>query len=194
MAILLKRLGSDKIIHGFDSFEGFPEYSEFDSLDCFEKYEDKYFGKDLVDRVRLLQKIRQAISTDKLDVKNISTSGEFTDTNYDDLVRKIKLLGLDNINLVKGSFKDTVDPFFKNFRGKVFSANVDCDLYDGYRICLPHLWENLSSGGYIFLDEYYSLKFAGARIATDRFCEKAGIKPLLHPRQSTEFERWYIEK
>ena len=37
-AILLKKLNSNKTVYGFDSYTGFPSYSEYDELNCFEKY------------------------------------------------------------------------------------------------------------------------------------------------------------
>ena len=72
--------------------------------------------------------------------------------------------------------------------------NIDCDLYDGYRIVLPFVWDNLSKGGYVHLDEYYSLKFPGARIATMEFCEKMKITPKQNLSRTGEFERWYLSK
>jgi len=48
---------------------------------------------------------------------------------------------------------------------------LDCDLYQSYRTALEYIWPRLSAGGFIFLDEYFSLKFRRARIACDEFFE-----------------------
>ena len=46
-ALLLKEVGSKKTIYGFDSFTGFPSYSEYDDLNCFRKYLGKYFDQEI---------------------------------------------------------------------------------------------------------------------------------------------------
>ena len=83
--------------------------------------------------------------------------------------KKISFLGLDNIVLVKGEFENTMR---KKYKIKNFSALVDVDLYGSYKIALPFIWELLNKKGMIFLDEYYSIKFPGARIACKEFFRK----------------------
>ena len=53
----------------------------------------------------------------------------------------------------------------KNSQGidKVMSAVIDCDLYESYQDSLNFIWYKLSKRGFIHLDEYYSLKYPGAR-------------------------------
>ena len=51
-------------------------------------------------------------------------------------------------------------------------ANLDSDLYESYKTVLPYAYSNLVPGGYIHLDEYYSLKFQVPKIATDNFLKK----------------------
>ena len=46
----------------------------------------------------------------------------------------------------------------------------------------------------MYLDEYYSLKFPGARIATDEFFFDKNDKPEMYPRQTMDFERWFVTK
>ena len=46
----------------------------------------------------------------------------------------------------------------------------------------------------IYLDEYYSLKFAGARIATNEFFNDKNEKPIMHKKVKGDFERWSITK
>ena len=45
--------------------------------------------------------------------KSISSSKDFSNSSYSYLKKKIKLLKLDNIQLIKGDFKKTVPNFFK---------------------------------------------------------------------------------
>ena len=45
------------------------------------------------------------------------------------------------------------------------------------------------------LDEYYSLKFPGAKIACDEFCHLHNIQPQKQVSvPNSEFERWYLTK
>ena len=117
----------------------------------------------------------------------------FGETN-DDVRKKIEEFQLDNIELIVGDFTDTVEKFFLNYSGKIFSCNLDCDLYLGYKNTLPYIYERLIKGGYVHLDEYYSLKFPGARIACDEFFKENNIHPIKNKVELTEFERWYLTK
>jgi hypothetical protein len=195
IALLLKELGSDKLVYGFDSFNGFPGYSEYDELDCFNKYKDKYFNQEIIDDFEKSREIlSKYLNKKKIDKTNISTTGEFNETSIQKVKERSELFELDNIRIIEGSFENSVPKFFSNFDGKISSVNIDCDLYDSYRIILPFLWEKLSKNGYMHLDEYFSLKFPGARIATIKFCEKMKITPKKNLTRPGEFERWYLTK
>ena len=190
IAILAKRLGSSKMIYGFDSFSGFPSYSDKDNLN---RFKDMNLSSSIEKRIKVLHKIRSSLVD--LDPSNISDAGDFSDTSLKGLQKKIEDLGLDNIRIIEGDFAKTVPNFFKHYDGCLFSANIDCDLYDGYKIVLPHIEGLLSKNGYVHLDEYYSLKFPGAKIATDEFLESSTLILKSQPSvPSHEFERWYLTK
>ena len=177
MAILMKRLNSKKKIYGFDSFSGFPSYSKYDNFNQFKKNKN-LFDKKFLENVEIFKKINIKFGN-QLTIDKISTSKNFSNTSYRYVKSMIKLFNLNNIVLIKGDFSKTVPIFFKNYNKKIFSANIDCDLYNGYKICLPHLWKNLSKKGIIYLDEFYSLKFPGPRIACNEFIKKNKIKSLI---------------
>ena len=128
----------------------------------------------------------------KIDSFNISTSNNFSGCSYTDLKKKISFLGLDNIVLVKGEFENTMKKRHK-FK-EIFSALIDVDLYGSYKIALPFIWEYLTKKGMIFLDEYYSIKFPGARIACNEFFLEKKIKPICISKKKYDFERWVIKK
>ena len=44
------------------------------------------------------------------------------------------------------------------------------------------------------LDEYYSLKFPGAKIACDEFFKENRIFPKFSKIRQGDFERWYVKK
>lgn len=124
---------------------------------------------------------------------NFSSSGNFTNTSIDNLHRKIKKLNLNNIKIIKGDFSQTL-PFFFNNNKKIFACNVDCDLYESYRIVLPYVWRNLSKGGFVHLDEYYSIKYPGAKIATDNFLNLNKITIKKFKDKNDDFFRYFLIK
>lgn len=186
--IILKKMKSNKTIYGFDSFRGFPSYNKYDSFKYL-KSNKKIYHKHLINK-----KIRSFILKRKINKKNISGSFDFSDQSKEELLRKIKELKLDNIKLIEGNFSDSIPKFFKNYKDKILCANIDSDLYESYEITLPFVYKHLSKGGYIHLDEYYSLKFPGAKIACDKFFKKNNIKLKKNKTYDWEFERYYIKK
>lgn len=193
-AILLKKLGSKKIVYGFDSFNGFPSYHDKDSLKNFKDL--KFFSKSFQKKQEIYKKI---ISKSKINVSTISTSERFKNTSMNLVMRRLKKLELNNVKIVKGNFDKTIPKFFKddNKRNKIFCANIDCDLYQGYKCILEHIEKNLSKGAYVHLDEYYSLKFPGAKISVDEFLDKKkSLKLDNHKNHNRlgEFDRFYLLK
>jgi hypothetical protein len=195
MALMLKELGSDKKIYGFDTFTGFPpSYHKFDKFDNF---------KELYDQGRITEEhyfkhiknfeMRQLLISEKVDEKNISLSGNFENNSLEALKKKIAYLELDNIVLVPGPFEETMAASGE-YKKRWFSAMFDCDLYSSYIVGLNFIWDKVVKGGYVYLDEYYSLKFPGARIAVDEFLLDRPEKPFRHEITSGDFERWSITK
>jgi hypothetical protein len=194
-ALLLRELGSDKLVWGFDSFSGFPGYAKQDDLGMFARlFADDRISAEHMAKVDRNIELRKTTSGKAVDVTNVSTSGDFSQNPLSVLEKKIALLGLDNIRLVKGDFAATMADGVATGPSKLCAALIDCDLYDGYHASLPYAWQRLSRGGYVFLDEYYSLKFPGARIATDEFFADKADKPQRHQLNPGEFERWFVRR
>jgi hypothetical protein len=54
---------------------------------------------------------------------------------------------------------------------------------------------NLSPGGIVYLDEYFSLKFPGPRVAVNQFIETVDDAELVCIESPVlEFERWILRK
>jgi len=197
MAFLLKKLKSSSKIYGFDSFAGFPGINKNDEFASFDLNSD-IFDDHLINNHKLLLHILSI--KNKLDFNptstplNISNELNFSRTSEFFLRNKTEQLELDNIELIVGDFADTVPAFFNAGKFKIFSANIDCDLYEGYKIILPYVYDSLIEGGFIHLDEYYSLKFPGARIACNEFFRSREIYPTRFPSNGCEFERWGLLK
>jgi len=198
MALMLKEMGSTKKIYGYDTWSGFPPvYRPEDGLDQWEtllkagRISVSHYEKT---RRQLAHRSLGFSAGHKLDSSNISTSGDFSSCSRDNLERKIHYLGLNNVVLVEGDFARTMEKAALGGPSKLFAAIVDADLYESYKAALPFIWSRLVRGGYMYLDEYYSLKFPGARIASDEFFAGRQDKPQRHARENGHFERWFVRK
>ena len=200
-ALLLKSLGSDKKVYGFDSFSGFPSYHKrYDSLNHFDTmFKDGVITLDHLKQVKLNSKYRELFTSKNNESSVISSSGDFSDTSVEQLKQKIEFLKLDNIEIIEGSYANTMTKKDSKYNFKFFSVLMDCDLYDSYKIALPFIWERMETGAYMFLDEYFSLKFPGARVAIDEFFNEDN-KPIPYKtntdwsKSGRDFERWYARK
>jgi len=74
------------------------------------------------------------------------------------------------------------------------AAFIDCDLYDSYLQSLNFIWPKLILGGIIQVDEYYSLKFPGARIACNEFLRDKKFSKIKYKNKNDNFERWILKK
>ncbi len=194
-AMLLKELGSDKLVWGFDSFAGFPSYHPNDDLAKFDELRQRGSISDQHhQRVRRNIELRTLTTSAKVDVANISSSGDFSKTSLDLLKEKVEFLGLDNVRLVAGDFAKTLGEKSVEGPAKIFAGMLDCDLYQGYKDALPYVWSRFQRGGYLHLDEYYSLKFPGARIACDEFFADKLDRPQRHELIGEQFERWFVRR
>lgn len=193
-ALLLKELGSDKKVYGYDSFSGFPSFNgRFDRIEAFESmHEANLISDDHLKHVERNMKLLEFRNRARTTLANVSSSGDFSNVAKDELERKIDFLGLDNIELVEGPFSETLaDPC----EFEIFGAFFDCDLYQSYVDAFRFVWPNLKVGGFCFLDEYFSLKFPGARLACHHYLadkEYSLVRAPLDPY--CDFERWGLVK
>jgi hypothetical protein len=197
MALMLKELGSSKKIYGYDTWAGFPPIHSAE--DSFESWERLFRSGRIT--ARHLENAKLQVShralgsqvTKKIDSSNISLSGDFSGAVKADLENKIAYLGLDNVVLVQGDFARTMTASASG-PSELMAAIIDADLYASYKTALPYIWPRITRGGYLYLDEYYSLKFPGARIASDEFFADIADKPRKHASEFGHFERWYVRK
>ena len=196
MALMLNELGSTKKIYGYDTWRGFPPvYTVHDAFDSWAALAaERRISQAHLDKARLQVQHRSLGSPEaRMDSSNISLSGDFSAVAKDDLERTIAYLGLDNVVLIEGPFDRTMTSA-ATAPAELMAALVDADLYSSYQTALPFIWQRLTRGGYVYLDEYYSLKFPGARIACDEFFAGRRDKPQRHARDYGDFERWYVRK
>lgn len=85
-------------------------------------------------------------------------------------------LAREDVTLVKGWFQDTL-PVTSSQVGEIALLRVDGDWYDSTMCCFENLYDQVSGGGFIIVDDYFSCY--GAQKATDEFLARRGINPTL---------------
>lgn len=168
---------SSKNVWGFDTFAGFPpeslhekdSWSNFEEMFNSEQISAAHFAR--VQRNIELVRVRDGEMTSS--GLTASSSGDFSKTSLNHVLRMVDALGLDNVRLVPGDFSATLAQVSRDYPDlRISAANLDADTYLGYKLPLSFLAMHMSPGGLVYLDEYYSLKFPGARIAISEFLEE----------------------
>ena len=201
-SLFLKALNQEPLIYGYDSWDGFPKdsYHQFDGQEGWNyliennSIDNEFLkAKKKWDEYTLISKDQ---SIKKLDASNISSSGNFSNTSLSKIKEKASLLSLNNIKYIQGDIRETLkDP--KNIPNKrIGSILIDCDLYLAYKSILNTIWPIIDSNTTIYLDEYFSFKFPGARIATDEFLGslKKDTYNLSKVSTNGDFERYTLAK
>ena len=94
---------------------------------------------------------------------------------YQDVVNLLSELGvLENAHLVKGLFQETLPAMDLP---QISVLHLDGDWYESTKVCLEYLYDRVSPGGIIQIDDYGH--WAGARKALHEFFEERNIRPSL---------------
>lgn len=148
MAGILKELSPDRQLYIFDSFEGLGSASESDSL----------FDREVWDKYRHWFSEHEFCC--KCELSQVQK-------NFD-------AYGLGDIpNFVKGWIPDC----FSGFDEKISCLRIDVDWYQPTKDSLVHLYQKVSPGGYVIIDDY---KLRGCRTAMEEFFDHLGITPKLN--------------
>ncbi len=102
---------------------------------------------------------------------------------------------LGNCKLVKGLFRDTLPGCAVR---TIAVLHLDCDWYESLKVCLDQLYDRVSSGGIIQIDDYGH--WEGARKAVDAFLDRRGLnvhlrrldytgRQVVKPPEATETQR-----
>ena len=86
--------------------------------------------------------------------KNVDAhnAGDFSDTDFDSLQKRIDDLGLDNLILVKGFFEDTNDGVMSK-AGNICMAHIDCDIGPAVKYSYENSKPYMVDGGYMVFDD-----------------------------------------
>jgi len=94
--------------------------------------------------------------------------------DIDEVRDALQRLGVTNIELVKGLVQDTLPA---TETGRIAFLHIDTDWYDSVRACLETLYERVSVGGIIQIDDYGY--WSGAKKAVEEFFSRRQISPRL---------------
>jgi len=195
-AIALQENSINKTIYGFDTFSGFPESED-------PRDEPSYFKEmfkaglisaehlsDHQTNMRHMSYIKKVAITSR----TFSSSGDFSETDPMKILSKAEYLQLENLKVIPGPFEETMNHNSELYGNKWSAVLLDCDLYESYITTLNFVWPSLSIGGMVYLDEYYSLKFPGARKACLEFLANKKVSYHHEIDKNNGFERWWVIK
>jgi len=144
MAKVAERLGSDRTVWLCDSFEGLPPPEDVDGEDAIAWAEAK-------DPENYFDNCRASL-------EDVQTSAE--------------RLGVQaRTHFVKGWFEDSL-PGVREEIGAIALLRIDADWYSSVRCCLDQLYDLVSDGGIVVLDDYYA--WEGCALATHEFLAERG--------------------
>lgn len=133
----------------FDSFQGFPSTSAKDEA-----------GADVPPRMK------------------VGTPGEFP-ASQEEFEQNLKALGAwdARIHVVKGFFNESI-PRVASLISSIVFLRLDGDLYESTIEPLTLLYDKVTPGGIVYVDDYGT--FYGCRRAVDEFRSSRGITSSLH--------------
>mgnify|MGYP001171008972 CR=1 FL=1 len=95
--------------------------------------------------------------------------GLFADVDVEEVRAFFSGKGLSRVKLVKGWFDQTIG----QLDGRTLAlAHIDCDTYDSTVAVLSRVWERLSPGGFLVVDDYGHPDCPGVMIAIEEFFAK----------------------
>jgi O-methyltransferase len=160
MADLLRRARSDRRVRLFDSFEGLPEPDEIDGTAAVEWAENK-------------------------DPENYFDNCRATLENVQEAAVALGLA--DRTRMVKGWFDDTL-LVNRDAIGPIALLRIDADWHASVECCLESLYDQVSDGGIVILDDYFD--WDGCAVAVHEFL---GKRRLCH-RIRSEGRAAYFQK
>lgn len=92
----------------------------------------------------------------------------------EDVRSLFKKLGLHNYKIIKGWFQSTLPENTASINA-ISILRLDGDWYESTKVCLEYLYDKVSVGGYILVDDYNF--WPGCKKAVDEFFAKRNILP-----------------
>jgi O-methyltransferase len=144
--VLASLMGADRRFHGYDVFEMIPPPGESDPVESHARY--------------------AMIASGRSSGIGEETYYGYLPNLYERVVAEFAELGTpvdgDRVQLHRGLFEQSLHP-----PGPVALAHIDSDWYESVATCLARIAPQLSTGGFVVLDDYFD--FGGCRKAADEF-------------------------
>jgi O-methyltransferase len=152
--------GPRRKLHLFDSFEGLPQPTAFDT-DVYAGFLEQEKSRSIIE-----QEVEQLSAIGACQGKSQPEVEEFL----------VKRLGIDPGKLVfhVGWFQDTV-PSARDSIGGIALLRLDGDWYESTKVCIENLYDSVVVGGFVVIDDYGT--FEGCRKAVDEFFAARSIRP-----------------
>lgn len=150
--------GANRKLHLFDSFEGLPEPSDKDGIKAAKYWED-------------------SATSENLTAQRCVAGSDAVHYLLHDRMRIPK----SRVVLHQGWFQSTLANLGTEPRA-IAMLRLDGDWYESTKICLDQLYDRVSPGGVILLDDYFC--WEGCRKATDEFLAARKIKERIIPIDS----------
>jgi O-methyltransferase len=156
--VLERRAATDRRVWLFDSFEGLPGPRDIDGPAAI-RYAENRDDPMYLDNCRA-------------DVEAVRAS--------------VREWGLESrTEIVKGWFDETL-PATRERIGSIALLRIDADWYESVKTCLEELYDDVSQGGYVILDDYYV--WDGCAVAVHEFL---GSRKLAHSLHETAAVAWF---
>jgi hypothetical protein len=85
-------------------------------------------------------------------------------------------------DFIAGRFPEIIPD---EYRSRTYAAvSLDCDLYEPIKAGLDFFYPRMPRGGLLFLHDYSSGHWPGAKRAVDEFCARTGEFAILMPDKS----------
>ena len=150
LSYVSKKFAYNNKLYFFDSFQGLPEPTHEDGKDA------KTFARG---NNRGTLKSIGKVKAEENHIKELL---------FDKLV-----IDPSRVNIVKGWFQDTL-PVYKKKIGKISILRLDGDWYESTKVALENLYDLVSPGGYVIIDDFYF--WDGCRRAVEEFIKNNNLQ------------------
>jgi len=108
--------------------------------------------------------------------KAFTDEAAFEGVNPDDIIASAHKAGFTNAELVPGDVTETLTEYIKRNPGfRISLLHLDFDTYHGTKVALEHMYDLVTPGGLILLDEYGKRGW-GESDAVDEFFSGKGVE------------------
>lgn len=153
---------------------------------------DSFKGIQLAGKNDTVQAGIGAITHDvNVDDSDLLVSSGVTVHSKADLQGSLKSWGLSElckIELIEGWVQNTITQELVNKIGKIAILRLDMDVYHPTMYTLEMLYDNISVGGIVIVDDW---GLVGVRKAVEEFWDKKGIQPTVNNIHNSEPIYWF---